>query len=44
MATNQQSLFEPVSSSRSKKIKGFDSHDDISKLSMAFEFVANAII
>ena len=44
MATNQQSQFDAPSFSRSMKVRGFDGHDNINKLYMALESVANTIV
>lgn len=44
MTMDQQSQFKAPSSSKLKKGKGFDSQDDINKLYMAVELVANANI
>lgn len=44
MTMDQQSQFKAPSSSKLKKSKGFDSHNDINKLYMVVELVANANI
>ena len=43
MPTNQESHFESQGASKSKKVNGFDINDNIYKLSIAVESVANSI-